>query len=74
MKIIENTKLINRNKKISKYSSYGALAFLAIGFYFTLKEDTTSMIYSLASAPAGLDRLADQHVLHQSLGRQGLPA
>jgi hypothetical protein len=54
MKIIENTKLINRNKKISKYSSYGALALLALGFYFTLKEDTTSMIYSLVALLLGL--------------------
>jgi hypothetical protein len=54
MKIIENTKLINRNKTISKYSSYAALAFLGIGFYFTLKNDTASMIYSLVALLVGL--------------------
>lgn len=54
MKIIENTKLIERNKKISKYTSYGALALLALGLYFTFKEDTASMIYSLAALLLGL--------------------
>jgi hypothetical protein len=54
MKIIANTKLINRNKQISKYSSYAALAFLGIGFYFTLKDDSASLIYSLVALLLGL--------------------
>jgi hypothetical protein len=54
MKIIENTRLIERNKKISKYSSYGALALLGLGFYFTLQDDTMSMIYSMAALLLGL--------------------
>jgi hypothetical protein len=54
MKIIENTKLIERNKKISKYSSYGALVLLGLGFYFTMKNDTVSMIYSLVALLLGL--------------------
>jgi hypothetical protein len=47
MKIIENTKLINRNKKIAKYSSYATFAFIALSFYFSRKNDTASMIYTL---------------------------
>ena len=54
MKIIENTKLIERNKKISKYTSYGALVFLGIGFYFTLQSDPMAVIYSLVALLIGL--------------------
>jgi len=47
MKIIENTKLIDRNKKIAKYSSYATFAFIALSFYFSRKSDAASMIYTL---------------------------
>ncbi len=49
MKIIENTKLINRNKKLAKYTSYATFGFIAISFYFNTKKDTTSMIFMLVA-------------------------
>jgi hypothetical protein len=49
MKIIENTKLINRNKKIAKYTSYATFAFIAVSFYFNTRKDTTSIILMLVA-------------------------
>jgi hypothetical protein len=54
MKIISNTKLIDRNKKISKYSSYATLACLGLAFYFTTKNDNASVLYSLIALFVGL--------------------
>ncbi|MBN2676593.1 MAG: hypothetical protein JXR32_00855 [Anaerolineaceae bacterium] len=54
MKIITNDKLISRNKKISKYSIYAAMASLALAFYFTWRNDTASMLYSLIALFIGL--------------------
>jgi len=35
MKIASNTKLINRNQKIARYTTFGSLAILGIGLYIT---------------------------------------
>ena len=39
MKVSINTKLINRNKKISQYTLYIALALLTLGFIWTLRNN-----------------------------------
>ncbi len=54
MKIITNTKLIGRNKKISAYSTVAALVLLGVGFYLTLRSDATSMFYSFVALLLGI--------------------
>jgi hypothetical protein len=49
MKIVENTKLIERNKKIAKYTSYATFGFIALSFYFNTREDTLSIILMLVA-------------------------
>ncbi|HEY60945.1 MAG TPA: hypothetical protein G4N92_09745 [Anaerolineae bacterium] len=44
MKIITNEKLISRNKKLSQYALYGALAVLLLGFILTFNNPDTSEI------------------------------
>ncbi len=54
MKIITNTKLIERNKKISTYTTIAALVFLGLGLYLTLRNDPISMFYSLIALFLGV--------------------
>jgi hypothetical protein len=54
MKIVSNTKLINRNKKISTYTTIASLVFLGLGFYLTLRDDPASMFYSLIALFLGI--------------------
>lgn len=45
MKIISNTKRINRNVKITKYATFGSLIVLGVGIYFSLtQQDNPSTI------------------------------
>ena len=44
MKIISNEKLIRRNKKLSQYTLYGALAVLVLGFILTFNNPDLSDI------------------------------
>ena len=54
MKIISNTKLIARNKKISAYATVAALVLLGVGFYLTLQNDATSLFYSFMALLLGI--------------------
>ena len=47
MKIVTNTKLINRNAKIGQYTSIGALVILAAGLYISFKMPD-KFAYSMA--------------------------
>jgi hypothetical protein len=52
MKIIKNEKLINRNSKIGRYTSLGALAVLGIGMYISFTQPDL-FIWALAALLAG---------------------
>jgi hypothetical protein len=39
MRIISDTKLINRNRKIGQYSAIASLIIFAVGFYFSFQPD-----------------------------------
>ena len=52
MKIVTNSRLIERNSKIGKYSSVGALIILGIGLYISFARQDL-FIYSLGALALG---------------------
>jgi hypothetical protein len=55
MRIISNTKLIERNAKIAKYTFYGSLGILGIGMYLSFKypDDVNMMSWMMVTLIVG---------------------
>jgi hypothetical protein len=53
MKIISNTKLINRNKRIGQILTFTAIAVLAVGLVISLNGNMDNIIYSYAALILG---------------------
>ncbi len=55
MKIISNTKLIERNAKIAKYTFYASLGILGIGMYLSFKypDDVNMMSWMMVTLIVG---------------------
>src|SRR5512133_3881549 len=53
MKIISNTKLINRNKRIGQILTFYAIAVLAIGLVISLNGNMDNILYSYVALIVG---------------------
>ena len=53
MKIVTNPKLINRNRKIGQFTSFGSMAILAVGLYFSFQSSQYAITISFAALILG---------------------